>query len=178
MHVRAEGMELQVKLTNNEHAVGFYKHLGAREVARVVDGLVVGEGSWRTPRNGWMMMRVEAATLDAALQEGRHMGTTGHTVLVADSLEELREAGVLEPLRAAAAYATRDQPWHPAGKHLPCLREGGDGMGCRYVVVMRDKEQPHVNEDEEDAGEVCERMSLQTTFARRNTLTKGKEVIP
>ena len=61
------GVELQVRASGNDNAVGFYKHIGADVVSRLVDGLVVGPGSWREPTRGNMMMRAEAEAVDARL---------------------------------------------------------------------------------------------------------------
>ena len=53
-----------------------------------------------------------------------------------DSLEEMKEAGLLEGIRAAASKLVETQLWR-RGKTMRCLEDGGDGIGCRYVLVVR-----------------------------------------
>ena len=67
-----------------------------------------------------MMVRFEAPGLDKTLREGRQAEHGG--VLIAESLEELREAGVLDDVREAAAQATA----RPAPS---AVREGAAGAG-------------------------------------------------
>ena len=149
------GVELQVHGRNPE-AKACYERLGGRRTAWWAGGIEAGEGGrWREPGRGQEMMRFEAATLDGALRErGSDGGAAGEEVIVADSLEELREEGILDGVRRAAGVATGRQQWRPKGE-LPCLREGGDGQGCRYVVITRRREKERGVGGQTGSGDGC-----------------------
>ena len=148
---QGDRVELQVRAADNAGAVDCYRHMGAEVVSRHVQGgLIVEEGPglgmepWREPGRGCMMMRFCAKALDARLeQRGQESGVDPGgqwEVVVADTLEELQEAGLLEELRRAANETTAHQHWRPKQGGLPCLQPGRDGSGCRYAVVVRRRE--------------------------------------
>ena len=140
------------------------------------------------------MQKIEAQPpfIDGAL-EARASGreVEGEEVIVAESLGELREEGILDGVRRAAGIATGHLQWRPRGE-LPCLREGGDGQGCRYVVIVKRRagerrtEVRGVRGDTGDAGQraggqggeaggaahaSAPRPKVQVTMTRAGTLT-------
>ena len=178
---------MQVRTTGNEEAVECYEHMGGREVARAVDGIMVGEGGWREPSRGNKMMRFDGAPLDCYLGlagQGANDAPNGPPhdsalkIITADSLGELREMdGMLDKVREAALSVTRTQAWRANSGVMPCLRDGGDGMGCRYVVIVREEPIVASGPDmhatspgrEDTIGRIC------TTVTRRETLHVGTE---
>ena len=176
-----DGVELQVNIRGNAGAMACYEHMGARVVARQVDGIVIGEGAWRAPSKGGAMMRFETRELDARLAGGGSGGgREGREVVVAETMEELREAGVLAELRVAAAKATAHQAWRPKGT-MPCLREGGDGAACRYVVITgrrgagQGQGEGGVRDRGAGAGGGRPEPKAEVAFRRKGVLTEGEE---
>lgn len=100
---RGAGTELQVH-GRNTGARACYERLGGRRTAWWAGGVEAGEGRrWREPGRGQEMMRFEAAALDGALgARGSGREVEGEEVVIAESLEELREEGILEGVRRAA----------------------------------------------------------------------------
>jgi hypothetical protein len=133
---KGAGVELQVHGRNPE-AQKFYENLGGYRTAWWALGIEAGDHTpWRKPDKGQIMMRFEAADLDRKLDARKSWTEVqGEQVIIADSLEKLRNEGLLDGLLRAAGIATGHQQWRPRGE-LPCLRAAGD-EGCRYVVIVR-----------------------------------------
>ena len=191
---KGAGIELQVH-GRNTGARACYERLGGRRTAWWAGGVEAGEGRrWREPGRGQEMMRFEAAALDGALgARGSGREVEGEEVVIAESLEELREEGILEGVRRAAGVATGHQQWRPRGE-LPCLREGGDGQGCRYAVIVKRRaggrragEEGSTRAPREGAGgqggeaegeahQSAPQPKVQITITRASTLTEGTAV--